>query len=330
MWNFSLLQIVLIGAGFILLADLAIHLIYAIVALNRFESRPPFRVQPPGLHAPLPEPLSLLTQDRLRLQGGIYLPEDAPLQGVVIFCPETAGPAETATNYAQALLDSGFAVVSFNFRNQAPSESRPGYRSSFWLTENELRDVHAVLDVVHTQPQFQGLPVGLMGVSRGGAAALAAAADRCDVDAVWAQGAFSNHGLATHHVNYFIEAVVGRWGRFIPRWHVAVTIECMLQIAQWRYGARFIRLENALPQLCGRPVQFVSGKKDMYVPPRLTRQLQALIGDAKQPACWEVAGAKHNTERLVARDEYDQRIVEFFQQIVRTSPLRQQTVSLTH
>jgi hypothetical protein len=38
--------------------------------------------------------------------------------------------------YAPALLEAGFAVFSFDFRNQGSSDSLPGYHAKHWLSES--------------------------------------------------------------------------------------------------------------------------------------------------------------------------------------------------
>jgi hypothetical protein len=55
----------------------------------------------------------------------------------------------------------------------------------------------------------------------------------------------------------------------------------------------------------------LSGERDTYVSPQITRTLFARTGQ-DESAVWIVPGAKHNMGRQAATDEYDRRLVEFF------------------
>jgi uncharacterized protein len=300
----------------VLLLDLLIHLAYAAVALKRFEDAPPFHVIPPPAAGPEPESIVLTTADGLQLHGGVYYPPDGEPQGMILFCPETHAGFQTALNYTPALIEAGFAVVSFDFRNQGSSETLPGYRDTHWLTEYEVTDVQAALDFIQSQPQFDGLPIGIFGVSRGGAAALAVAALRPEVRCVLAQGPFSTHQLAMHYSMKWLGAVVGRWQRFIPQWHVRVTLWFMLRMAQYRNRCRFVRLEPLLPQLADRDMLIISGGRDSYVPEAVPRRICELTGHSPKAAHWVVRTAKHNLERHASPGEFDANVVRFFGQML--------------
>lgn len=299
-----------------ILADLLIHIVYSFMALNRFETLPTFRVLPPPQDAPLLEPVEFPTTNQLKLSGGVYFPEDGHPRGVILFCPETGGSFDTAMNYAEALVEAGFAVVSFSFRNQYPSETLSGYRSNYWVTQYEVDDVHAALDFIELQPQFLGLPIGVMGVSRGAGAALAGGSARPEVAQVWSEGGFSSSGLAMHHALKFVQTMVGPLGKLIPQWHVQVTIWFMLRLNEYRNRCRLINLESMLPRWQLRDVMFVSGARDTYVPTSLAENLCRLTGHDTKSSLWIVPQAKHNLERATAPREFDQRLVQFFERMV--------------
>ncbi|SFI58587.1 alpha/beta hydrolase [Planctomicrobium piriforme] len=324
-WLLALLCVV----GLLLALDAVIHFVYALAALRRIDNPPSFLVQSVREDAPQPDPVRFPTRDGLELRGGIYLPEESP-RGVIVFCPETLGGHLTAMNYAESLLDAGFAIFSFNFRNQSPSDTMSGYRATHWMTNHEITDVHAALDLVLSQPQFSALPVGLMGVSRGACAALAAGAMRPEVEFIWAQGAFSTRAVIVHHAMNFLGTVVGRWGKMLPEWHVRITIGLMLLMAGARNGARFVRLESVLPRWRGRDVQFISGARDTYVPTQLTRRLTKLVGANAENSHWVASGAKHNLERVAKPDEYDHRLLAFFNQMPVPVPVSQPRVAVAH
>lgn len=302
--------------GLIVMLDLLIHLIYAGIALKRFEARPAFQVTPPPEEGPRPERVIFPTTNGMRLHGGVYYPHDGHPRGVIVFCPETDAVYQTALNYTPALLEAGFAVLSFDFRNEGDSDHLPTYQAMHWLSEYEVADVHAALDFVQSQPQFEGLPVGLFGVSRGGCAALAAAATRPEVRDVLAEGPFSTHQLALYYALKWIGAVVGGWRPLIPEWHVRLTLWFTLRFSEFRNGSRFVRLESLLPRLKDRKLLVISGGRDSYVPEFMPRRICELAGHSPEESHWVVADAKHNLERQASPAEFDARIVRFFEQMV--------------
>ncbi|WP_437185650.1 alpha/beta hydrolase [Planctomicrobium sp. SH668] len=313
------LQILCAAGGILLFAEFLIHLTFAKLSVKWFALKPKLRVLPPLSDFPSCEPVRFQTIDGLTLAGGIYLPEDGQSRGVVVFCPESGGSFETAANYTAPLVKAGFAVFSFSFRNESPSDSMPGYQSNYWLTQYEVDDVHAALDFIKSQPQFENLPISLMGVSRGAGAALATGAVRNEVQQIWTQGAFSADKLAFHHARKFINLGLGSIGSYIPAWHVRVTMWLMFRMIEWRNRCRVVRLESLLPRWRGRRVMFVSGSRDTHVPSAIVDSLCVLTKNKKSESRWVVPQAKHNMERVTSPVEFDKRIVDFF---AGTAPVR--------
>jgi len=322
-------QLTLLGIGCLMIAlDFLIHVVYAFVALGRFEDRPPFQVTPPPETGPAPEPVTFPTSNQLQLRGGVYYPPDGNPLAVVIFCPETDARFQTALNYTPALLDAGFAVFSFDFRNQGSSDSQHSYRATHWLTEFEVTDVQAAINFIQVQPQFEGLPIGLFGVSRGGCAVLAAGAVRPEVQCVLAQGPFSTRLLSLHYSLKWLGFFFGKWDRLIPEWHVRLTLRLTLLMAYYRNGGRFVRLEALLPKLENRKLLIISGGRDSYVPEYIPKRLCQLTGHSPEDAHWVVPGAKHNMERQAAPQEFDEKVVQFFAQML-SSEVRERRIAET-
>ena len=96
--------------------ELSIHVFSIIVIVPIFERRLPFNVTPvdPVESA---QRLSIPTTDGLTLRGALHMPSEDPL-GIVIFCPEFQGTHWMAMDYCQGLLESGFAILAFDFRGQ--------------------------------------------------------------------------------------------------------------------------------------------------------------------------------------------------------------------
>ena len=89
--------------------------------------------------------------------------------GVLVFCHEFLSDRWSYRPYADHLRDLGFDIFTFDFRNHGESQSEPGYQPLHWVTDHEVRDLHAALAYLRTRPDHDPAGFGLFGVSRGGA-----------------------------------------------------------------------------------------------------------------------------------------------------------------
>jgi len=286
-------------------------------ALPMLSQQPPFSVEqfPPDPEA---EDVSIPVPGGYRLRGALLRSNAWEPRGLIVFCHECTSDRWSATWYCEGLLRAGFDVLTFDFRNHGESDSIPGYAVSYWVSAHELQDVLAVLDYAAGRPDLGSLPVGLFGISRGGAAAIAAAARSPRVQAVAADGAYSSLELATHYAE--------RWGRLYfsdyimnttPRVHTRFVMRIAVAVYQWRMRRfRYLLLEKFLARLRRTPLLMISGECDNYIPPSITTYLHSLTRQDPRRV-WIVPGAKHNKARHCDPDEYDSRLVEFFARIER-------------
>ncbi len=276
-----------------------------------FENRPPIgaEVFPPDSTA---VSAAFTTRDRLQLVGSLWRSGCDSPRGLVLFCHELDSNRWSAMSYCEGLLAAGFHVFTFDFRNHGDSQSLAGYSPFHWATDYEVEDVLSAVAYLKSQPELAELPLGLFGISRGGTAAVAAAA-RCElVRCVATDGAVA--------CNFLLEHYVHRWGRLyfndrflrsIPRWHELFSLWLIRRVSEFRRGMRYANIERSLAQLRNKPVLLISGERDTYIFPEMTRRLFALTGqDASR--LWIVPQAKHNMARQTALQEYDSRLIEFF------------------
>lgn len=295
----------------VLALELLFQLVVLKVALPIFESKPPFAAE---RHSPdhSAEAVTIPTSFGLRLQGSLFRAFQRPPRGLVLFCHELASDRWSALYYCEALLAAGFHVLAFDFRNHGDSDQMPGYEPIHWLTSFEVDDVLAAVRFIDSRPDLRHLPLTAFGVSRGGCAALMAAA-RCDaVRSVCTDGAYSCNEMLLHYTTrwgclYFPERILQR----LPRWHVLTSLWLIRGMSQLRRGCKYANIEQALASLRNKPVFMMSGERDTYVIPSITLNLQDRTGQ-DEPGVWIVPGAKHNMARQTAEDEYDGRIIEFF------------------
>lgn len=303
--------IVVAVAAAVLLLNALIHLFFALLILPVFERKLPFNVEPsaPKLDA---ERIEIPTTHELTLRGSLYRQASQPARGLIVFCPELGGNHWSAMTYCEALWVAGFDILAFDFRNQGESDSMPGYEPMHWLTEYEVADALAVCNYVSEHRELSLLPLGLFGISRGGAAALAAAARCPDARCIACESTFSTMSLMTHYTLRWASLYVPDWVmRPIPGWHLTTTLHVVQWLSQLRRRCRYTNLERLLSRLRDRPVWLIAGKRDSYVPPEIARMLCVRIGAACQ-GVWVVPKAKHNGSRPVEPQLYDRRLGEFF------------------
>jgi pimeloyl-ACP methyl ester carboxylesterase len=306
-----------IVAGLVVL-DLLIHVIAAVVyILPILERSPPFGVESttPCPHA---EPVEFPTTDGLTLRGSLHLPAEGQPIGLIVFCPELEGDHWSAPRYCRGLIDAGFGILSFDFRNQGHSDHLAGYSPIHWLTEYEVSDVLAAVDFVKRTALIGDLPTGLLGISRGGSAALTAAARRPHIRGVACEGAFSISTMSLHYAMRWASLYMPHWVlSLFPIWHFRVTLALARWISQQRRHCRYVVLENWLPKLADRPILMIVDGRDTYVLPEISETLFGSFPKGAQQ--WVVPSAKHNMARDVEPAEFDRRIVEFFSRIVHES-----------
>lgn len=313
-----------VGWIFLVLATLvAIEIVVQILAvrtiLPQFEMKPPFYAvqHPPHPHA---ERLTISTAEGIALRGSVLRSADGESRGVVVFFPELDGNHWSASWYSESLYESGYDIVSFDFRGQGESDAMPGYAPMHWPTVHEVADASAVLAWVHEQPEWHDLPIGVFGISRGSLVGLLAAAEHPFVQAVCGEG--------TYTIDRLVEHFVYRWAQLyipasivalLPRWHVRSTVRLVRLISGWRRNVNYAVLEKRLTALRRMPVLLIAGERDNYVDPTVT---DSIVDSISGPLCdlWLAPHAKHNQARVSHPAEYDRRLVEFFDSVAAPRP----------
>ena len=304
-------EVAYIVLGVIVALELSIHVFSIIVIVPIFERRLPFNVAPadPGESA---QRVSIPTSDGLTLRGALHMPAEDPL-GIVIFCPEFQGTHWMAMEYCQGLLESGFAILAFDFRGQGESDAMQGYEPLHWYTEYEISDVQSVVRFVRSHAALGELAIGLMGISRGANAALAVAAKDSGVECVVADSAFTTDTLMVLYAARWVRYSTPRWF-YLPEWHLHISCRLARFVSEIRRNVRHPILERSLSELGRRRVLLIAGERDSYVPAENSTRIQARIGG--NSAVWYVSGAKHNSARQTDLQEYDKRTVDLFLNMV--------------
>ncbi len=220
----------------------------------------------------------------------------------------------SCARYCRPLLNAGYDVFSFDFRGHGESSSEENYRARQWVSDREVADMVGALAFVEDWLEAHGRPVevGLFGVSRGAGAGIVAAVNNPRVKAIITDGAFSSDTALEHlmkrwayifaKVRFVYENHPPSFWRFL-RWLLFV-------VCRWKLGCEFPSVRKALQRMPPRPMLFVHGERDSYIPVAQTQLLYALAAQPKY--LWIVPGAKHNQSVVVDPERYAIRTVAFF------------------
>jgi pimeloyl-ACP methyl ester carboxylesterase len=136
--------------------------------------------------------------------------------------------------------------------------------------------------------------IGLFGISRGACAGILAAAENPDIRAIVCDGAFSTDRT----IEYFMK----RWAYIFAT--VRIVYEnhhpafwkllrwSMMHFARREFRCRFPSVRKVIQRMTPRPMLFIHGEKDSYLPVEQSRLLYALAAQPKQ--LWIAPGARHN------------------------------------
>jgi len=215
-----------------------------------------------------------------------------------------ADPGVGLLPLSAALAKHGFAVLAFDMRGSGDSSSAPTSLGYY-----EQRDVLGAVDFLQTgampYPNL-GRPkaIGGWGVSMGASTLLLAAAQDPALRAIVSDSAYAD--------------IVPILQREIPaRAHLpSAFTPGILEAAQTMYGIDFyaVKPSAVVAQIAPRPILFIHGAADTYVPPsNMTALAQAAAqGHNARVQTWLVPKATHAQAYHAAGQAYVDRIVAFF------------------
>ncbi|MBF6591818.1 MAG: alpha/beta hydrolase [Ktedonobacterales bacterium] len=223
---------------------------------------------------------------------------------VVITLHGNGGNRERVLNFSADLARHGFAILSFDMRGMGESPAAPLTLGYF-----EQRDVLGAVDFLRsgTLPFAQlGRPriIGGWGVSMGAATMLLAAAQEPAIRAVVSDCAYAD-------IVPILEREIPKRSNlpeaFTPGGLVATNFLFGVDYYQ-------IRPEAVVARIAPRPLYFIHGTADAYIPPAhmATLATAARAAPGAQVQAWLVPGAGHAKSYDVATAEYISRMVSFF------------------
>lgn len=200
---------------------------------------------------------------------------------------------------ARFLSRSGYAVLLFDF--QAHGESQGRHITFGYL---ESKDARAALSFLRSN--IQGERIGVIGVSMGGAAALLASPP-LEANAIVIEMVYPTIDQA---ISNRLRMRLGNWASILT------------PLLSWQLQPRLgITAQELRPiDKVGNirvPKLFIVGEEDQHTTLEESRQLFNAAAEPKE--WWLVNGARHVDLHSVAKEEYEQRVLDFFGRNLRSN-----------
>lgn len=238
------------------------------------------------------------TSDGIRLHGWFLRHEEE--SRVVVVMHGYRGEKSDVLGMSTALWRAGFDVLLFDFRGRGRSAP-----ASISMGFYEAADLSAALDWI--EGRVPGARIGLLGFSMGGVVAILGGADE-RVRAIVADSVFGSqrevieHAAARDTLRFFRGWVPG--GAFLPAmewWHRR----------SGKPGFDDIAPARAVPALAGKPMLFIHGTRDHWIPVEHARRLVEAAPASSES--WVVEGALHCGAYFLDRPGYCTRVATFFE-----------------
>ncbi len=238
--------------------------------------------------------------DALTLRGW-YLPvKDS--DGIIITVhggeSHRADPSIGMLDIAAALVEHNYNVLMFDLRGHGESDGNR--MSAGYYEKNDL------LGAVEFSKDRGFERIGVLGFSMGGATALMTAAESSDIDCVVSDSAYAD-----------LADIMGREFKArsgFPEFFLSPVLAMVKLI--YDVDFRVIKPVEAVPQISPRPVFFIHGADDTFVPTEHVHRL-AEASDNPRNELWIAPGAEHVRSYLTNPDDYISKITGFFDAVLR-------------
>ncbi len=287
---------------------------YVRITLNILTDSPPPLLTHRDFEPLNGEEVDFYAADGIRLRGTFVHPAATQRRGLIIFAPEFNNDRLSCARYCRPLLAAGYDIFTFDFRGHGAAAAEEGYVPRQWASDREVADFSAAIAYAEQWLDKQGRPIelGIFGISRGACAAILASAQNASVKALVVDGAFSSDSTLEHFmkrwakifakVRFVYENHPPEFWRFL-RW-------CLFMTTRLKFKCAYPSVRKVLTRMMPRPMLFIHGGRDSYIPVEQSRALYALSAQPKY--LWIVQEAKHNQSVTARPEEYARRTVEFF------------------
>jgi len=237
--------------------------------------------------------VTLETSDGLMLQGW-YIPSS---NGAVIIVVHGFGSNRIgALPHGTMLAQHGYGVLLIDLRTHGESEGE-----TFPFAWESDKDVLAALEYLQNQPDTDNDRIGALGLSTGGIVVLQAATNSEHIKAVVSDGA----GAPTAKDSVLANP-----------WFLAPGIWTLFKSGELLSGVSSApALVDTISQISPRPVMLISATRGPAGEAAANRNYYAAAGDPK--ILWELSDVGHVGGLFAKPEEYEARVVDFFDQALQ-------------
>ncbi len=244
------------------------------------------------------EAVEFESSDGITLRGWFIPAENG--SGTIIFAHGYRGNrlelGVPALGLARSLVESGFNVLLFDFRNSGESEG-----DVTTLGYHEVKDIYGAVEWLKRERADQAEKIGVIGFSMGAVTAILAAAGEPRVEAVVADSPFSD-------LRSYLSGNMRIWTGLpdVPfTWTILTLLPPLLGVEVDAVSPRAV-----IPEL-EQPVLLVHTDGDDTIPVAES-EILAAAGRPDRTELWVVSGTRHVGARQVDPAAYDSRVIEFF------------------
>ena len=226
----------------------------------------------------------------------------------IIVCHGWSADKRDLRGVAEALQDSGYDVLSFDLHGWGESD-----RGAVTFGDREAADILGAVHFVKELRPGSEDGIGLIGFSMGAAAAIRAATQTSDIDAVVADASYAR-----------LDVQAGRFFRRLagPAWPFVFAAARWFEERLTGTAIETISPVDAIAAIAPRPVLIIHGTRDRVIDVDDARRLYQAAGAPK--SLWLIAGAGHGQTRRIAPAQWDARVAGFFRDSIRRGVSRDQ------
>jgi dipeptidyl aminopeptidase/acylaminoacyl peptidase len=205
---------------------------------------------------------------------------------------------------AGMLYRNGFSVLLIDLRDHGASTIEDG---RFAGGTDEYRDVLGAWDWLRTERGLPAGKIGLVGISLGAATVLLATGQEPGVAAVWEDSSYADLDSAI-----LAELERSNYPTFLAAGGVLA--------ARLLSGDDLVSYSplDAVHRFAGRPLFITHGEADTRLSVAYARELEsAILIDGGDVEAWLIPGAEHTEAMITHVDEYERRLVAFFDRSLR-------------
>lgn len=192
----------------------------------------------------------------------------------------------------KSLLNQGYNVLTFDFRNCGESEGK--------VTTVGIYEKNDLLGAIKYAKKLGSKQIVLLGFSMGAATSIVAGAESEDVDAVIADSPFSD-------LEEYLDDNLNAWSK-LPSFPFNQTTYLTIKILEGINPKEFSP-KAVIKDIAPRPVLLIHSKDDAFIP--ISNSYELLNAGGNNVKLWETKDVNHVESFTKLTDEYLQRVNEF-------------------